>query len=158
MGMDVFGKNKDSEVGRYFRNNVWWWRPLADYCKQVAPEICSNCQFWHSNDGDGLNAEQSRVLALALQTDLDSGKCEIYAEVYEKARAEMPKETCELCKGSGARTDAIGVQYGLNKPGGCNGCEGTGKREGWEAGYPFSVENVKEFVAFLNECEGFEIW
>jgi hypothetical protein len=35
MGMDVYG-----ESGNYFRNNVWWWRPLANYCQAIAPHIC----------------------------------------------------------------------------------------------------------------------
>jgi hypothetical protein len=29
MGMDVYGKEPKSDKGEYFRNNVWWWRPLA---------------------------------------------------------------------------------------------------------------------------------
>ena len=32
MGMDVYGLNPD----KYFRNNVWWWRPLWDY-------VCNTC-------------------------------------------------------------------------------------------------------------------
>ena len=27
MGMDVYGRNRCSKEGEYFRNNVWWWRP-----------------------------------------------------------------------------------------------------------------------------------
>ena len=32
MGFDVYGKDPDpgSGSGEYFRNNVWWWRPLRD--------------------------------------------------------------------------------------------------------------------------------
>lgn len=71
---------------------------------------------------------------------------------------------CDLCQGTGIRTDEIGVQHGLNVPrdpitgkGGCNGCQGTGRRENWGKSYPFSVENVREFATFLRECGGFEI-
>ena len=35
MGMDVYGENPKNEKGEYFRNNVWWWRPLGDF-------VCSN--------------------------------------------------------------------------------------------------------------------
>ena len=35
MGMDVFGKNPTSEVGKYFRRNVWHWRRLADLVCRV---------------------------------------------------------------------------------------------------------------------------
>ena len=30
MGFDLYGNSKNKE-GEYFRNNVWWWRRLADY-------------------------------------------------------------------------------------------------------------------------------
>ena len=31
MGFDLYGNNKENSEGEYFRNNVWWWRRLADY-------------------------------------------------------------------------------------------------------------------------------
>ena len=73
MGMDVFAKKPkdDTEQSRYFRNNVWWWRPLADYCQRVAPDVCSHCEHWQSNDGDGLNDSQSLELADALQVEVE---------------------------------------------------------------------------------------
>jgi hypothetical protein len=39
MGMDVFGKEPTTEEGEYFRNTVTFWRPLADYVQEVAPEV-----------------------------------------------------------------------------------------------------------------------
>ena len=35
MGMDVFGLAPKEEKGEYFRNNVWWWRPLWDFVAQI---------------------------------------------------------------------------------------------------------------------------
>lgn len=55
MGMDVYGNHPTGKTGEYFRNNVWWWRPLAVYCCQVAPDITAHCEHWQSNDSDGLN-------------------------------------------------------------------------------------------------------
>ena len=79
MGMDVFGKNPKSKEGEYFRNNVWWWRPLAIYCYEVAPDIAARCKYWGSNDGDGLGKEDSIRLAELLQAEIDSGRCRQYA-------------------------------------------------------------------------------
>ncbi len=153
MGMDVYGKN-----GNYFRNNVWWWRPLAHYCQNVAPEITSACAAWHSNDGDGLDAHAAVALAIALQTEIDSGKTAEYAAQYEQELAALPNVTCELCEGTGIRRPipergAGDVATGIK----CNACDGSGKTEPWEKHYPFSVENVQEFVDFLKESGGFEI-
>ena len=146
MGMDVYGKS-----GNYFRNNVWWWRPLADYIKEVAPEeITSNCQYWQSNDGDGLDAENSKKLADFLQAEIDSGRTKAYEAEYEKSQDALPDEKCDLCNGTGQRNDNI-IQ------GTCNKCKGKGKVRPWPTYYPFSAENVQEFVNFLKESEGFEI-
>jgi len=31
MGFDIYGSSPKSEKGKYFRNSVWWWRPLAEF-------------------------------------------------------------------------------------------------------------------------------
>lgn len=157
MGMDVYGIKPKNEIGKYFRNNVWWWHPLANYCQFIAPSVSEKCKYWHSNDETGLDDSDSIVLAALLQAEVDSGRCANYEKQYEAARKTIPKETCEYCKGTGSRTDSVGIQYGLDKPGGCNGCHGTGKAESFGSQYPFSLENVKEFIAFLENCGGFKI-
>jgi hypothetical protein len=73
MGMDVYGKAPSSPKGEYFRNNVWWWRPLADYCLEVSPETTASCSGWHTNDGDGLGEKDSLELAADLRACLLSG-------------------------------------------------------------------------------------
>src|SRR4051812_41756869 len=83
MGMDVIGKNATTERGEYFRNNVWWWHPLARYVCEVAPEITGHCSNWHSNNGDGLSGSQARELAKKLQQKIDSGQTAAYAAIYE---------------------------------------------------------------------------
>lgn len=168
MGMDVIGKKKDS----YFRNNVWWWRPLWNYCKSVAPEICDKVQHGQTNDGDGLNAEDSAALAKILKDNLANGQCGRYERQYKAWQASLPREKCELCNATGIRTDKVGVdgnmpnrelsieqakKYGRTQ-GWCNGCDGKGDKENWQAHYPFSVDNVQEFADFLEGCGGFEIW
>lgn len=145
MGMDVYG-----ESGNYFRNNVWWWRPLADYCLRAAPHLCAPCDEWHSNSGDGLDAANSTALATTLQAHIDCGACLVYQEEYLRNLSEMPDEVCGHCNGTGTRNDE-------NFQGKCNGCEGKGKRRPFDTWYPFSVENVQEFTNFLRESGGFKI-
>ena len=158
MGMDVFGKKPSAEVGEYFRNNAWWWRPLAGFVCERYPAIASACTYWGSNDGDGLDAAGAVALADALEADLASGYVQSWADQYEATLAALPMEPCTLCGGTGARTDEVGQSHGLDKPGGCNGCGGRGECEPWARAYPFSVENVAEFAAFCRASGGFEIW
>lgn len=172
MGMDVCGVAPITSKGEYFRNNVWWWRPLAAYCCDVAPAITSQCAYWQSNDGAGLNGPASCALADALQAEIDSGRTQAYAARYETQRACTPKPPCRWCHATGVRRDAVAVAAGQHlRPipttdsshpragqiGWCNGCDGTGYEEPMEAAYPFSVENVQEFVVFLRACGGFQI-
>lgn len=153
MGMDVYGKNPTSEKGEYFRNNVWWWRPLWDYCEEVY-EPC-NLISGHSNDGDGLDADGAAELASVLFEKLESGETQAYATLRQGFLESLPDNPCDICKGTGQRPDGLyGVEW---KQEGCNGCGGTGKVRPFEANYPFDTENVREFAEFCAASGGFEI-
>lgn len=151
MGMDVNGKNPSSKTGEYFRNNVWWWHPLWSYCEIVAPELTAKVEHGHTNDGDGLNAEDSKTLAAILEQELKHGRTQEYESAHTAKLNALPDEECWLCKGTGTRGDMV-VDHG------CNGCKGKGKVRPHSTHYPFSVENVQEFAAFLKDCGGFEIY
>ncbi len=173
MGMDVYGKKPTSEKGEYFRNNVWWWRPLWDYCCEVASDVISDslAENGHYNGGAGLDGIMALALAEILRDELESGRTAEYERKQNEYRASLPREKCELCEGTGIRTDKVGVENGmptraLDEPeailtgrthGWCNGCRGIGTQESWESGYPFSTENVREFVEFLTDSGGFSI-
>ena len=170
MGMDVIGNNPKSEVGEYFRNNVWWWRPLWDYCCFIAPEMCEKVNG-HFNDGDGLNNQESMTLSKLIVDHVNSGAIDQYITARNKALSELPHEDCNLCDNTGIRTDAIGLQHGMpteklpeevaivvgRTHGTCNGCKGLGWRESFMLSYPFDKENVIAFSKFLEECGGFRI-
>jgi len=170
MAMDVNGKNPTSKVGEYFKINVWWWRPLADYCNMVAPDICDACIYWHSNDGDGLDGKDSVALADAIQAEIDSGRCQQYADARAFDLASKSDESCAYCGGTGIRSDVIGVEHGQTtrvinhhghprhgQTGWCNACDGKGYVRPNDTYYPFSVENVQAFINFLRACGGFKI-
>lgn len=171
MGMDVYGRDPSSETGEYFRNSVWGWHPLADYIIEKAPEhLVVQCRHWHSNDGDGLDAEASIELADWLDDQIESGLADEYEQEYKAMLNAMPDETCQWCKGTGIRNDAIGQQYGMpykviheeghprkGQKGWCNACNGLGKTRPFATSYHFSVENVREFAKFVRDSGGFEI-
>lgn len=148
--MDVYGKNATTETGRYFRNNVWWWRPLADYITTHEPELSKSCACWQSNNGDGLDAEKSIALAEALQKRIDADEVKEYEARLVAELAALPDEDCWLCNGTGKRTD-------MTVTNGCDACQGSGKLRPDAVHCLFSVDNVQQFVNFLRECGGFEI-
>jgi len=157
MGMDVYGLAPTSEAGQYFRNTVWYWRPLAHFLTSTYPGLTAGCTYWQSNDGDGLDAAASTALAAAVRADLRDGAVDSYAATWAQELAALPRLTCEWCNGSGARTDEVGRRYGYDQPGRCNGCSGKGTTDHPDTHYPFEVANVRTFAAFLNACGGFEI-
>ncbi len=136
--------------GVYFRNNVWWWRPLWNYCYKVCEDILTE-EDWEQgswNDGHEYSEEACIEMATRLQEEIDNGHCKAYEDSYKKWQAELPKEPCSRCNGN---------NRGNNKKKECNICDKTGEQEDWNASYPFNVENVQNFVNFLKECGGMSI-
>ena len=147
MGMDIIGKDPESEEGAYFRNNIWWWHPLATYIEAVAPDEAAGCEAWHHNEGQGLDAEDAVVLADKLQAEIDSGRCEQYMlsrGEHGVPNTENPPTVDMIKKVVGAIVgEETATEIGVDKIG--------------ESPWPFSVENVKGFITFLRESGGFEI-
>ena len=151
MGMDVSGVNPVSETGDYFRNNCWWWRPLWQYCHNVAPDLIDEDLFISGgyNDGAGLNAKDAVKLAIILETKIADGHTKHYQNEYQLYLESLPNDKCGRCDGN---------NRGYNKKKECKSCDGTGETENFSKWYPFDVENVKEFAKFLIDSGGFKIW
>ena len=78
---------ENANKGMYFRNNCWWWRPLWDFCYNVAPELISD-ELWssgHHNDGAGLNGEDAKLLGEKLLKAISNG----FAEEFKKHHEEQ---------------------------------------------------------------------
>ncbi len=158
MGMDVYGKKPAAETGEYFRASVWSWHPVWDYCETIAPHITAKVENAHSNDGDGLNAADSRRLAGILRAEIDSGRTAAYLAMQKSVANAMPDEPCELCNGTGTRTRPIpGDPTWQPEPGKCNGCSNTGKIRPWATHYGTDLDHLTEFASFLADCGGFRI-
>ena len=171
MGMDIYGVNPTKEEGKYFRNNVWWGRPLAEFIQVTYPNIANKCEHWQTNDGDGLAESDVKTLAERLEQDLVVGRVREYEESRQLELASLDREPCQWCNSTGIRTDHVGVSMGFPKEalptetailvgrthGTCNACEGIGTKENWELNYCFTEENVAEFLTFLKSCGGFTI-
>lgn len=165
MGMDVCGKS-----GAYFRRNIWGWRPLAECVRHIAPDTSRKCKHWFSNDGDGLNARQSKALAVILETALGDGTIAAYIAKRNARLATLTDETCITCHGTGVRDDVVGREQGMpqqiietaghprhGETGWCNGCDGRGRTRPLATWYRLTEDDIREFAAFLRESEGFQI-
>ena len=130
MSMDVYGNSPASEQGRYFRDTVWEWYPLWQYCEHLAPDLLPAGNPGYTNDGWGLDERDSLALALRLTQALDSGETKRYEESHAAGLVALPPEARNLCEMMGSTL----------------------------ADFSFSVENVREFAVFLRDCGGFQIF
>jgi hypothetical protein len=56
MGFDVYGLSPKSEKGKYFRNSVWWWKPLARFILENCDVPEEEAEDWGTNDGQEVSA------------------------------------------------------------------------------------------------------
>jgi len=95
MGVNLEAQAHPDDFNRGWNSNWWHWRALANYVCHVSPEITSKCRYWHSNDADGLNDEDSKALSMALRKELISGRTAEYIADYETRgeSADYPLDT-----------------------------------------------------------------
>ena len=77
---------ESSNPGIYFRNNVWWWRPLWDYCYHIADDLISE-KLWnrgHNNSGAGLNDRDAKLLGNRLLQKIREGDADMFKKLHEE--------------------------------------------------------------------------
>lgn len=161
-------KNKweQENPGTYFRNNVWWWRPLADIILDKCSDLISHEQAkdMHNNSGRRFSKGTSIAIANRLQSLIDDGfidehEKEIDAQIKiakatnEKVEAKLKalKEKVEELR---PNQNLAPVDYPspYNKH-----WEEINDEKDWRDSYPFNKENVIEFIKFSKASGGFEI-
>ncbi len=137
MGMDVYGVSPRNGSGKYFRANIWSWRPIyaAMYesgCMDVVGEETFNLMA--SNDGRGATtAEQCEKIAIRLEQFVEG----IDGDVYSPESLDHPSFQVSL-DGQFVDEDYEGET---------------------RSPYYTSKEHLEEFITFLRNCgEGFEVW
>ena len=85
---------EDVNVGHYFRNNCWWWRPLWNYCYHIADDLISKELFdsGHHNDGSGLNNKDAKLLGNRLLQQIREGKTIKYQAEYQQQQNDSDDE------------------------------------------------------------------
>lgn len=153
MGFDVYGLEPEGKMGEYFRNNVWYWRPLWEYVCYVGSDLLTDEEKRQGSYNNGYKYSKNTALALAdrLRIKVVEGHTQLWETERQEKLDSLPDEVCTFCNGTGERHD----QY---VDGTCNACKGKGKVRPSETWYPFEESNVIEFIEFLENCGGFEIW
>jgi len=165
MGFDLHGWQPKNERGEYFRNNVWWWRRLADFvihktgCVDLTDQEC-----WHYNDGHFVPKNVAEQIAKQLRYLIKTG--EVRQFEFEVTRNQ------KIADATNEKVEALldDIRKKAEKE---TGQERIAPREypkhlkdEWDkayeqkdhnANYPFNQKNVEEFIEFCENSGGFRI-
>ena len=166
MGFDLYstGKHK-SKKGEYFRNNVWWWRRLAEFiCEQTGVIEEKDKPAWQHNEGHEVSEEQARQIANQLKALIDNGtvakgikECEEDMKKAEENNAQVDKLHSMLRKKVEAETGKINLAPADYPKDDHDTWSWIQAKYDYGSSYPFTLENVKEFIEFCEESNGFRI-
>ena len=120
-------KHHDTNPGVYFRNNVWWWRPLWDYVSSSCEDFLTDKDIRGGNYNDGYKISKTKALKISerLNLHLDTGIVDKYKKNHDKQLEKMKASEDKDVK--------------------------------FFANYPFDKENVIRFALFCKESGGFII-
>ena len=137
MGFDVFGIRPENEQGIYFRNSIWWWPRLWDYCCFITPELLKeDHESGHVNDGYIIDGIKHKSLVRNLSAALKQREnYNDWIKNSEKIYLRNQQQSALLSRGEKARNDD-----NFNK---CR-CY-------------FDWQNVDKFLLFAKSNQGFKI-
>jgi len=165
MGFDISGLNPKNEKGEYFRNNVWYWRPLAMYVLKETKVIDEKeYDYWHYNDCHEVSKEKAEQIAKQLDHLVKSGHCKKFAQAWEKRRQKIEKHNEQVEKELEEHTKQVQTKMkndnlapkDFSKED-HDKWERIYRKRNHDGSYPFSVENVEEFAEFCENSGGFSI-
>jgi hypothetical protein len=136
MGFDLIGERAKNKHGEYFRNNIWWWNNLwyfiTIHCRKILTE--KELAYGNENGGKKIVKQKAERIVKKLKETLINGK----AQEFETAITRIQNAAIEDNK---------------KLEGGC-----TNPNYNFDENYPFTVENLKEFIKFVENSGGFRIF
>ena len=153
--------------GVYFRNNVWWWRKLADYVMEHTKCVDEkDFDKWQENGGHEVDAETANQIANQLEHLIATGHAEKYAEEIKAEMKEAEEHNSkvekmlselrlEVAKATGKDTENLApAEY--PEPYNKKWWDIVNQKD-YRDSYPFNIDNVKEFIEFARNSGGFRI-
>jgi len=84
----------EANPGVYFRNNVWWWRPLWEFVIDQCQDFMTKEQIKGGcfNDGQEINQKTAALIGAKLKISVIDGTVDKYAKSHEKERKAKDKD------------------------------------------------------------------
>lgn len=158
-------KYENEVVGDYFRANVWYWRPIADYVINYTDCIAEeDIKYWHENGGHEVDEETAIQISNQLNALIKQGHTKAYEKGYEDERKKEEKHNdkvekelekfCQSVKDKLGKADLAPADFPKEDH---DEWERIYRKRKSGASYPFSVKVVKEFADFCKHSGGFRI-
>ena len=156
---------EDKNPGVYFRNNCWWWRPLANLIIEKCDWLTQEQQArLHDNSGFEFSQHEAGTIADTLQKKVDDGTAKAREVLNKKEMAKAEEWNAGLQKHQDALGEEAKKETGNPKIVPRDYPKHIYKKwddlqgqTDYKAHYPFKEANVKEFICFLRECGGFQV-
>ena len=168
---DIYFKKIDEfqehNPGYYFRNNVWWWRPLAELIHDKCGDLLSEKQKEGLHDNSGTEFDDDTALAIArrLSNLIKNG----YVDDLAKSIKDNAKIASKHNDGIQKKLEDIRKEVERIRPNENlapkdypfpydKHWQEINAQRSWDDSYPFNKENVKEFINFARHSGGFHIF
>jgi len=162
----ALNKFEEENPGYYFRNNVWWWRPLANLIHAKCNNLLSDEQMegLYNNSGTEFDEDTALAIARRLSNLIKNGyvaelekstkaNAKIASEHNKKVEqklADLKKEVERLRPGENLVPRDYPFPYNKH-------FEEIYSTKSWDDSYPFNKANVEEFIHFARHSGGFQI-
>ena len=161
MGVDISGRKPKTNEGDYFCSNWWGWRPIVAISEaaMLNSKLDYDTSNWGSNDGKGLRTQkQCDKLADAIELLISNNWNEYLTEDDDRIYIVMGS-WCEAGTGKFIGSESEHVlneqyEYGDILYGTIVAENGTMV----ESSHGTSLGRIKQWIIFLRNCGGFEIW
>ena len=161
MGVDISGRNPKTEEGDYFASNWWGWRPINAICQMAAynSKLKIDFSYWGSNDGKGLKTQkQCDKLADAIEQLISDGLNEHITDDDDRIYIALGG-WCEAGTGKFITSELehkLNQQFEYGSLLYSTVVTEDGQRV--ESAHSTSLGRIKDFITFLRNCGGFQIW
>jgi len=160
---DTLDEWETSNPGIYFRNNVWWWRPLWSYVVDNCPFLTEDeIQAGGWNDGREIDEMKALLIASTLEDLIESGAVKKHEKEYEDNRNKIQLKNKLIENKMDKITEIVKEKYGGLVPKDYpepyrSDWNKLHESKDWGGSYPFDEDNVKKFAVFCKESGGFQI-
>jgi len=154
--------------GSYFRNNVWWWRPLWNFVCESCDDFLTDKDMGKGDSNSGYKISKTKAIKISkrLFEELANGNVDNLERQHtlrmakaqahnEEVREELDRITKECKDKFPIHADKL-VPANYPEPYKTQWDE-TYAKEDWAASYPFNAENIKNFAEFCQQSGGFTI-